>query len=207
MIHGFSPIFAAIFALPAGADGWKIVFVLALLAVAVVLFAMEKVTVDIITFCVLIPLILTGILKPEQAYSGFSSEAVISLAAIFVISGALTATGVLDLVGTRIMKLGGGSEARTIFTLMLIACGVSAVMNNTTVTAMFAPATVVLARRTGINPSKILMPLAFASILGGTTTLIGTSTNIAVNQYFKDHKMTELRMFEITPSASSASST
>ena len=199
MIHGFSPTFAAIFALPAGADGWKIVFVLALLAVAVVLFAMERLTVDIITFCVLVPLVLTGILTPEQAYSGFSSEAVISLAAIFVISGALTATGVLDLVGSRIMKLGGGSEARTIFMLMLIACGVSAVMNNTTVTAMFAPATVVLARRTGINPSKILMPLAFASILGGTTTLIGTSTNIAVNQYFKDHKMTELRMFEITP--------
>ncbi len=199
MIHGLSPILAAIFELPAGAVGWKIVFVLALLAMAITLFAMEKLTVDIITFCILIPLVCSGILTPEQAYSGFSSEAVISLAAIFVISGALTATGVLDLVGSRIMKLGGGSEARTIFMLMLIACCVSAVMNNTTVTAMFAPATVVLARRSGINPSKILMPLAFASILGGTTTLIGTSTNIAVNQYFKDHKMVELRMFEITP--------
>ncbi len=199
MIHGYSPFFAAIFALPADAVGWKIGFVLALLALAITLFAMEKLTVDIITFCILIPLVCSGILTPEQAYSGFSSEAVISLAAIFVISGALTATGVLDLVGSRIMKIGSGSEARTIFLLMLIACGVSAVMNNTTVTAMFAPATVVLARRSGINPSKILMPLAFASILGGTTTLIGTSTNIAVNQYFKDHNMVELRMFEITP--------
>lgn len=198
-MNAFLPIFAGIFVLPPDAVGWKILFVILLLAVAVALFASEKVSVDIVTFCVLIPLILTGILTPEQAFRGFSSEAVVSLAAIFVISGALTATGVLDLVGSRIMKLGGGSEPRTIFMLMVIACGVSAVMNNTTVTAMFTPATVVLARRTGINPSKILMPLAFASILGGTTTLIGTSTNIAVNNYLHNKGYAPMSMFEVTP--------
>lgn len=199
MFFGPLPIFAGIFALPAGAVAWQIFFVLGLLAIAVALFASEKVTVDVVTFSVLIPLILVGILTPEQAFRGFSSEAVVSLAAIFVISGALTSTGVLDLVGSRIMKLGGGSEARVIFLLMLIACGVSAIMNNTTVTAMFTPAAVVLARRTGINPSKILMPLAFASILGGTTTLIGTSTNIAVSNYLHNKGLTPVGMFEVTP--------
>lgn len=193
------PIAAQLFSLPAGAVGWQIGFVLALLAVAVVLFAMEKVSVDIITFCVLIPLILAGILTPEEAFKGFSSEAVVSLAAIFVISGALTSTGVLDLVGSRIMKIGGGGEAKTIGILMLIACAVSAVMNNTTVTAMFTPAVVVLARRTGISPSKILMPLAFAAIMGGTLTLIGTSTNIAVNNYLSKNGYTDIGMFEVTP--------
>ena len=193
------PIAAQLFSLPAGAVGWQIGFVLALLAIAVVLFAMEKISVDVITFCVLIPLILAGILTPEEAFKGFSSEAVVSLAAIFVISGALTSTGVLDLVGSRIMKNGGGGEAKTIGILMLIACAVSAVMNNTTVTAMFTPAVVVLARRTGISPSKILMPLAFAAIMGGTLTLIGTSTNIAVNNYLSKNGYTDIGMFEVTP--------
>ena len=193
------PIAAQLFSLPAGAVGWQIGFVLALLAIAVVLFAMEKISVDVITFCVLIPLILAGILTPEEAFKGFSSEAVVSLAAIFVISGALTSTGVLDLVGRRIMKIGGGGEATTIGILMLIACAVSAVMNNTTVTAMFTPAVVVLARRTGISPSKILMPLAFAAIMGGTLTLIGTSTNIAVNNYLSKNGYTDIGMFEVTP--------
>lgn len=190
---------AGIFALPPGAVAWEIVLVLSLLGVAVAMFAAEKISVDVVTFCVLIPLILSGILTPDQAFRGFSSEAVVSLAAIFVISGALTGTGVLDLVGSRIMKLSGGNETRVIFLLMVVACSVSAVMNNTTVTAMFTPAVVVLARRTKINPSKILMPLAFASILGGTTTLIGTSTNIAVNNYLKTNGIKELKMFEITP--------
>lgn len=200
MFSGFiTNALALVFSVPEGAEGWKIAFVLGLLVLAVVLFSLEKLSVDIITFLVLIPLILCGILTPEQAYRGFSSDAVISLAAIFVISAALTATGVLDLVGARIMKIGGGSQPHVIFALMSIAAFVSAFMNNTTVTAMFTPATVVLARRVNMNPSKILMPLAFASILGGTMTLIGTSTNIAVNNYLKDHSLGQLTMFEITP--------
>jgi di/tricarboxylate transporter len=200
MFIGAAPtVIASFFTVPEGAVGWKIALLLGLLVLAIVLFALEKTSVDIITFCLLLPLIFLGVLSPDQAFRGFSSEAVMSLAAIYVISGALTATGVLDLVGSRIMRIGGGSEARVIFMLMLIACSVSAFMNNTTVTAMFAPAAVVLARRTGINPSKILMPLAFASILGGTTTLIGTSTNIAVNNYLREHGVAAMTMFEITP--------
>ncbi len=200
MPFGLAPDFiAGIFAVPAGAEGWRIALVLGLLLVAVVLFAMERVTVDIVTFSILLPLLLVGILTPEQAFKGFSSEAVISLAAIFVISGALTSTGVLDLLGSRITKFGGGNQLKVLVMLMLITCAVSAFMNNTTVTAMFLAATVVLARRSKLSPSKLLMPLAFASIMGGTCTLIGTSTNIAVNNYLKEHHLQGVGMWEVFP--------
>ena len=185
--------------LPEGATGWKIALVLGLLLLAVVLFATEWVSVDIITFCVLIPLILTGILKPNDAFRGFGSEAVVSLAAIFVIGGALTATGVLDLFSSRIYRLAGGTGAKFLVPVMLIAALVSAFLNNTTVTAILVPPTVALCRRALFSPSKLLMPVAFASILGGTCTLIGTSTNIAVNNYLEEHQLGRLSMFEMTP--------
>ena len=200
MFSGFaSSALATLAALPQGATGWKIGLVLGLLAFAVVLFATESVSVDIITFCILIPLIITGILQPDQAFRGFSSEAVVSLAAIFVISGALTTSGVLDLISTRLYKLAGSSRTPLIIPVMLITASLSAFMNNTTVTAIFVPPTVALCQRLRINQSKLLMPVAFASILGGTCTLIGTSTNIAVNNYLKEHHIGHLSMFEITP--------
>lgn len=185
--------------LPEGATGWKIALVLGLLLLAVVLFATEWVSVDIITFCVLIPLILTGILRPDDAFRGFGSEAVVSLAAIFVIGGALTATGVLDLFSSRIYRLAGGTGTKFLVPVMLIAALVSAFLNNTTVTAVLVPPTVALCRRALFSPSKLLMPVAFASILGGTCTLIGTSTNIAVNNYLEVHQLGRLSMFETTP--------
>jgi len=190
---------AALPVLPEGATGWKIALVLGLLVLGVVLFATEWVSVDIITFCILIPLIITGILKPDDAFRGFGSEAVVSLAAIFVIGGALAATGVLDLVANRIYRLAGDSTAGFLLPVMLVTALVSAFMNNTTVTAIFVPPTVALCRRANLSPSKLLMPVAFASILGGTCTLIGTSTNIAVNNYLKEHDLGQLSMFEITP--------
>ena len=200
MFPRFAPsAIATLFALPDGAVGWKIALVLGLLIFAIVLFAQESVSVDIITFGILIPLVIVGILKPDEAFSGFSSEAVISLAAIFVISGALTATGVLDLISTRVYKFTGGSSSKFIMPVMLITAWVSAFMNNTTVTAIFVPPTVALCRRAKMSPSKLLMPVAFASILGGTCTLIGTSTNIAVNNYLKEHHLGQIAMFEITP--------
>jgi di/tricarboxylate transporter len=191
--------FATLVELPQGATPWKIGLVLGLLLLAIVLFATESVSVDIITFCILIPLILVGILKPDEAFRGFSSEAVISLAAIFVISGALATSGVLDLVSTRLYKLGAGRRTQFLMPVMLLTAWLSAFMNNTTVTAILVPPTVALCRRVGKSPSKLLMPMAFASILGGTCTLIGTSTNIAVNNYLKENQVGQIAMFEFTP--------
>ena len=176
-----------------------IAFVLALLVIAIALFATERISVDIITFLLLIALVISGILVPQEAFAGFSNDIIIILGAIFVISGALQETGVLDLLGARILKLAGTKPSRLLLLLMSSTAGVSAFMNNTTVTAMFLPPTIGVARRANISPSRLLMPLAFASILGGTCTLIGTSTNVAVSGYIKKAGMPELSMFEITP--------
>ncbi len=176
-----------------------IAFVLLLLVVAVVLFATEKLSVDIVTFLLLIALVVGGILTPQEAFAGFSNDIIIILGAIFVISGALQETGVLDLLGSRLMRIASTSAGKLQFIIMGASSAVSGFMNNTTVTAMLQPPVIGIARRAGLSPSKLLMPLAFASILGGTCTLIGTSTNVAVSGYMKANGMEELGLFEITP--------
>jgi len=178
---------------------WEIALVLGLLVAAVVIFATEKLSVDIVTFLLLIVLVVSGILKPDEAFAGFSDEIIIILGSIFVISGALQETGVLDLLGHRLMKVTTSSPVR-LLAIVLGGTGlVSAFMNNTTTTAMLQPAVITIARRLKISASKMLMPLAFASILGGTCTLIGTSTNVAVSGYLRRHGIAEVGMFEITP--------
>lgn len=176
-----------------------IAFVLALLVIAVALFATERVSVDLVAFMLLIALVIGGVLTPHEAFEGFSSDIIIILGSIFVISGALQETGVLDLLGTRILKLAGANPNRLLFLLMASTSAVSGFMNNTTVTAMFLPPVVTLARRAKVAASKLLMPLAFSSILGGTCTLIGTSTNVAVSGYLKKMGMAEVGIFEVTP--------
>ncbi len=174
-------------------------YVLILLIVAIVLFAMEKISVDVVTVGLLIALVLGGILTPAEAFEGFSNEIIIILSSIFVISGALQATGVLDVLGTKLMKIASGSTSRLVFILMSFTSAVSGFMNNTTATAMLTPPVMGIARRAKLSPSQLLMPLAFASILGGTLTLIGTSTNVAVSGYIKKAGLPELGMFEFTP--------
>ncbi|HEX9783755.1 MAG TPA: SLC13 family permease [Opitutaceae bacterium] len=176
-----------------------IAFVLGLLVVAIVLFATEKLSVDIITFLLLIALVIDGVLTPTETFEGFSNDIIIILGAIFVISGALQETGVLDMLGYRLLKVAGTSANRLHFLIMSASSGVSAFMNNTTVTAMLLPPVVSIARRAKLSPSKLLMSLAFASILGGTCTLIGTSTNVAVSGYIKKSGMGAVGMFEILP--------
>lgn len=178
---------------------WEIAYVLGLLVVAVVLFATEKVSVDITTLLLLIGLTASGLLTPEEAFRGFSNDIIIILGSIFVISGALQETGVLDVVGQRLLKVASNSANRLLLLVMGAASAVSGFMNNTTVTAMLQPPVIGIARRASISPSKLLMPLAFGSILGGTCTLIGTSTNVAVSGYIKEAGLTPVGLFETTP--------
>jgi di/tricarboxylate transporter len=177
----------------------EIALVLGLLVLAIVLFATEKLSVDIITLVLLCTLVLTGVLSPTEAFAGFSSEIIIILGSIFVIGGALRETGVLDVAGQAVFKLAGRSYRRLLVLLMGAASGLSAFMNNTTVAAMLLPAVSGVARRAKVSPSKLLMPLAFASMLGGTCTLIGTSTNVAVSGYIARSGMEPLDLFEVTP--------
>ncbi len=177
----------------------EITLVLGLLVLAIVLFAMEKFSVDVITLLLISTLVLTRVLTPAEAFAGFSSEIIIILGSIFVIGGALRETGVIDVAGRVVFHLAGGSPHRLLVLLMGAASALSAFMNNTTVTAMLLPAASGVARRARVNPSKLLMPLAFASMLGGTCTLIGTSTNVAVSGYISRSGLAPLGLFEITP--------
>ena len=177
----------------------EIALVLGLLVLAIILFATEKLSVDVITLLLLSTLVLTGVLSPAEAFAGFSSDIIIILGSIFVIGGALRETGVLDVAGRVVFKLAGGSSRRLLVLLMGGASALSAFMNNTTVTAMLLPAVSGVARRARVSPSKLLMPLAYASMLGGTCTLIGTSTNVAVSGYIARNGLAPLGLFEITP--------
>ncbi len=177
----------------------QIALVLGLLAAAIVLFATEKISVDLITFILLITLVASGILTPNEAFAGFSNDIIIILGAIFVVSGALQETGVLDLIGATIFRLASASTNKLMFFTMSAAAAVSAFMNNTTVTAMFLPPLIGVSRRAKLSASKLLIPLAYASMLGGTCTLIGTSTNVAVSGYIAKSHMAPVGMFEITP--------
>lgn len=177
----------------------QIGIVLGLLVVAVVLFATEKLSVDIITFILLIVLILSGILSPEEAFSGFSSDYIIILASIFVISGTLTETGVLDEIGSKMVKLVNKRKKLLLINATIVPGIISAFMNNTTVTALFIGPFMSVSKRLGISPSKVLMPLAFSSIIGGTCTLIGTSTNVAVSSALPHYGLDTIGLFEITP--------
>jgi len=156
-----------------------IAIVLVLLLAAMLAFSFEWLPVDAVTLGLLVALVLTGILTPQEALSGFASEVLAILAAVFVISGTLIRTGVTDWIARLIDRLGRQRERRSLAWLMGLAAGTSAFISNTSSTAVLMPTALQLSRQSGASPSRFLMPLAFASIFGGTCTLIGTSTNIA----------------------------
>ncbi len=177
----------------------EIAIVLGLLLVAIILFATEKLSVDIVTLLMLMVLVLTNIITTAEAYAGFSSDFIVILASVFVLGAALEDTGVLDFMIAKLVKVASSSTNMLLSLVMAVAGGLSGFMNNTTVAAMFVTPLVGVSRKANISSSKILMPLAYASILGGTCTLIGTSTNVAVSGYLVKAGYPALGLFEITP--------
>lgn len=177
----------------------EIAVVLGLLVVAVILFAVERIPVDIVTILLVMAMVLTGTLTAAEAFSGFGNDIVITIAGLFLLTGGLVKTGVVDAVGRRLHRLAGDSEFRLAALVMFTAAACASVMKNTTTTAMFVPVVLGLAERAKARPSKLLMPLAFGAILGGTCTLIGTSTNLAVSGAMQRHGLAPFTMFELTP--------
>lgn len=173
--------------------------VIGLLVVAISLFATEKISVDLVTLGLLCALVMTGVISVKEAFEGFGNEIIIMLGSIFVIGAALRETGVLDSLGQVLARTTGGKPIRVVTGMMTSVGAISAFMNNTTVTAMFLGPVIALARRLGIPPSRLLMPLAFSAILGGTCTLIGTSTNVAVSGALAKMDLDPIAMFELTP--------
>ncbi len=174
-------------------------FVIGLLIVTIIFFATEKISVDLVTLGLLCVLVMTGIISVKEAFDGFGNEIIIMLGSIFVIGAALRDTGVLDSLGQLLARTTGGKPIRVVAGMMTSVGAISAFMNNTTVTAMFLGPVIALARRLKIAPSRLLMPLAFSAILGGTCTLIGTSTNVAVSGAITKMGLDPIAMFELTP--------
>src|ERR1041384_6441253 len=159
----------------------QIAIVLALLVVALVLFSIERIPIEVVSILLVMALVLTNTLTAGEAFAGFGNDIVITIAGLFILTGGLAKTGVIDLVGRRLHRTAGDSEFRIVALIMLAAAFCAAIMKNTTTTAMFLPVVLGIAARRNLSPSKLLMPLAFGAILGGTCTLIGTSTNLAVS--------------------------
>lgn len=177
----------------------EIALVLGLLVIAVVLFSIEKISVDVVTLFILIVLVLSGIITSKEAFEAFSSDFIIMLASIFVITSAIETSGVMDLLSDYVSKTKAAKVLGVMFWLMPFTAVLSAFMNNTTLTALLIPPLLSIAKKSKISPSKLLMPMAFANIVGGTCTLIGTSTNIAVSGYLTQHGYGQLGIFDITP--------
>ncbi len=189
----------------------EIAITLFLLLAALILFALEKIPVDIIGIILVIGLIMSGVLTVPEGLSGFSDNVIIIIGALFVLTGGLIKTGLVDLIGRRLYRISGDNEFVLTALIMAVAAISASVLKNTTTTAMFLPVVLGLAARAKIPPSRLLMPLAFGAILGGSCTLIGTSTNLAVSsalsRYASDPNLTEqvtqqlqpFSMFELTP--------
>ena len=178
---------------------FEIATVLGLLVLAIVLFVREKLRMDLVTLLILAVLGATRILTPAELFAGFGSELLVTLGAIFVLGGALQRVGILELLVDGLLRVARGGPKRLTALLMGSAGVLSAFINNTTVAAIFVAPASSLARRAGISSSKILMPLAFAAIMGGTCTLIGTSTNLAVSGYLARTGMEPIGFFELAP--------
>jgi di/tricarboxylate transporter len=176
----------------------QIGIVLALLVVALVLFSIERIPIEVVAILLVMALVLTNTLTAGEAFAGFGNDIVITIAGLFILTGGLARTGVVDLVGRRLHRTAGDSEFRIVMLIMFAAAFSAAVMKNTTTTAMFLPVVLGLAARRNISPSKLLMPLAFGAILGGTCTLIGTSTNLAVSGALPRYGIEPFTMFELT---------
>lgn len=177
----------------------EIILVLSILSISVVFLITEWIPMEVTALLVLGSVALTGLVSPIQALAGFSNPAVVTVWAVFIISGGLTRTGVANLIGRFVLLMVGRSEALMIGVIMITAGAMSAFMNNVTVAALMLPVIMDIARHTDTAPSRLLLPLAYGSLLGGLTTQIGTPPNILVTSALKDAGLKPFSFFDFTP--------
>ncbi len=170
----------------------------AILLVTLYLLITEKISVDLTAIGIMVLLVATGVLAPKEAISGFANPAVVTVAAMFVISKGLMRTGGVEFLGRKILQLAKGSEKKALFIILVSVATTSAFINNTPVVILFIPVVMAMCCEFGLSPSKYLIPVSYASILAGTSTLIGTSTNIIISDLSQTLGHGELAMFEIS---------
>ncbi|MFC1528249.1 SLC13 family permease [Candidatus Neomarinimicrobiota bacterium] len=177
----------------------EIAIVLLIIGLAFVLFVTEALPIDVTALSILGIMILIGYISPQDAIKGFSNPAVITIAALFILSFSLQKSGVLEYLVLRLLKIGSKSKVFGLIVYLFAVAIASAFVNNTAIVAVFIPITIRVAQKFDINPSKVLIPLSYAAILGGTLTLVGTSTNLLVNSLLIEMGNYEpLGMFEFT---------
>ncbi len=177
----------------------QIATLLVILGIALVLFSSERLPVDVVGLGVLLTLILTRLITPEQAFRGFGSETVLMLLGLFILTASLASSGVIEIFGRIFLERIGNHPRRMSVAVMMAASTMSSFMSNTAATAFFVPIVMGLARRLRVSASRFLMPLAFASILASSVTLVGTSTNIVVSGLMTQFGMAPMGVFELTP--------
>jgi len=178
---------------------FEIALVLGILVVSLILFISEVIRMDVVALLVLGTLAITGLVDSNQAFAGFSNSAVITVWAMFILSEGLTRTGIADIIGRQVMRFGGSREVPLIFIIMITGAVLSAFMNNIGVAALMLPVVVEVARRTGVAASRLLMPLAYSTLLGGLMTMIGTPPNLLISESMVLGGYEPFALFDFTP--------
>ncbi len=178
---------------------FEIGLVLGILAISLILFVSEVIRMDLVALLVLCALAVSGLVTTNEAFAGFSNSAVITVWAMFILSEGLTRTGIADIIGRQVMRLAGRREIAMIVVIMITAAVLSAFMNNIGVAALMLPVVIEVARRTRISPSRLLLPLAYATLLGGLMTQIGTPPNLLISEVMTQNGHRTFGLFDFMP--------
>lgn len=178
---------------------FNMILTLIVLLVTVIMFVVGRLRADIVALCALSVLLLAGILTPEEALSGFSSKVVIMMIGLFVVGGAILQTGLAKAASQRIIRLSKGNDIKLFLLVILTTSFIGAFVSNTGTVALMMPIVVSMAAQSNTSPGKLLMPLAFASSLGGMLTLIGTPPNLVIQEALTDAGFEPLSFFSFFP--------
>lgn len=175
------------------------ILTLVILALSIIFFISGKIRSDLVALCALLALMIAGILTPQEALSGFSNNIVIMMIGLFVVGGAIFQTGIAKKISDKIIKLAGNSQSKLFLLIMILTSTIGAFVSNTGTVALLMPIVISVALGANASPSRFLMPLAFASSLGGMMTLIGTPPNLVISNTLKDAGFGELSFFSFLP--------
>jgi di/tricarboxylate transporter len=177
----------------------EVITIWTILAGVILLLVTEWAPLEVLAMLVMGILAVTGIVSPKEALAGFSNPAVVTIWAVFILSGGLTRTGIANILGRQLLRFAGGSQSMLVVTIMLIAGVLSAFMNNVAVAALMLPVVMDIARKTRRSPSVLLMPLAYGALMGGLTTMIGTPPNILVSEALREAGLKTFSLFDFSP--------
>jgi Na+/H+ antiporter NhaD/arsenite permease-like protein len=173
--------------------------VMVTIAVAVFLFIVEWIRIDVVAILIMVALPLMGLVTPTEAFSGLSSNAVVSIIAVIIIGAGLDKTGLVNQLVTPVLKIAGNSTSRIVTAISITVAGISSFMQNIGAAALFLPAIQRISKKLKIPMSKLLMPIGFSAILGGTLTLVGCSPLILLNDLMAQFKLKHFGLFDVTP--------